>query len=152
MRTEKVLWSTTILCALFLLTAPMFGGRAVWANRGGGMIRDAAGWDWLLPILGVVAIVGLVVCVFTRPRVVIPVLGAAIATAAFAVAAYSAGSFGLAIVENRVQPGGFVFGRDEPYRVLAAPSPQPYTVVATVAAGFALVLAVSWLRPAEDEW
>ena len=29
MRSEKLLRSLTILCALFLLTAPMFGGRAV---------------------------------------------------------------------------------------------------------------------------
>lgn len=152
MRTEKILWSFTILCALFLLTAPMFGGRAVWANRGGGTIRDAAGWGWLLPALAVVAIVGLVVGVFTRPRVVVPVLGAAFATAAFAMAAYHAGSSWLVKAQNRAQPVGFEFGRDEPYRVLMLPSPEPYTIVATVATGFAVVLTVSWLKQAEDEW
>ena len=152
MRTEKLLWSFTILCAIFLLTAPMFGGRAVWANRGGGTIRDAAGWDWLLPALGVAAIVGLVVGVFTRPRVVVPVLGVAIATVALAMAAYHAGNSWLAIVQNRAQPAGFDFARNEPFRVLMLPSPQPYTIVATVGAGFALVLTISWLRPAEDEW
>lgn len=152
MRTEKVLWSCAILCAIFLLFGPLLGGRTVWANRGGGTITDAAGWDWAAPVSGIVAIAGLVAGVFTRPRVAIPVLGAAVATAAFAMAAFAAGSFWVATMQGTAQPQGFVPGRSDPYEVLMSPNPQPFAVVATVATGFALVLTVSWLQPADDEW
>ena len=67
-------------------------------------------------------------------------------------AAYHAGSSWLAKAQNRAQPVGFEFGRDEPYRVLMLSSPEPYAIVAAVAAGFAVVLAVSWLKPTQDEW
>ena len=149
MRTENVLWQCTLVCAFLLLCAP-FTPRTTWsadaaAPRGNpSSIRDAAGWDMVAPLAGIVAIVGLVAGVLTRPRVVVPVVGAAVATIAFAVTARAAGQYWLDLLR------GAPFMPD--FTTQPAPGPPFFAIIATVATGFALVLTVSWLHPADDEW
>jgi len=95
------------------------------------------------PISGVVAIASLVVGVLSRRRIVIPFFCAA-ATIAFAATALAAGQYWLELSRGAGAMAQFVM---EP-----APGPPYFAIIATVATGFALVLTVSWLEPAEDEW
>jgi len=149
MKTEKVLWSFTIACAILLLLAP-FTPRTTWIYDGPrpsdnpSSIRDSAGWDMAAPLSGVVAIAGLVVGVLSRRRIVIPSFCAATATIAFAVTALAAGQYWLELSRGAGTMAQFVM---EP-----APGPPYFAIIATVATGFALVLTVSWLEPAEDDW
>ena len=148
MRTEKVLWQFAVVCAVLLLFAPL-APRTTWsaddaAPRGNpSSIRDAAGWDMVAPLAGIVAIVGLVTGFLTRPRVVVPVIGAAVATIAFAVTARAAGEYWLDLLR------GAPFMPD--FTTYPAPGPPFFAVIATAATGFALVLTISWLKPGEDE-
>ncbi len=149
MRTEKVLWSFAIACGVLLLFAP-FTPRTTWFYDGPrpsdnpSTIRDSAGWDMVAPISGVVAIFSLVVGVLSRRRIVIPSFSAAAATIAFAVTALAAGHYWLELARGAGAMAGFVMQR--------APGPPYFAIIATIATGFALVLTVSWLEPAEDEW
>jgi hypothetical protein len=149
MRTEKVLWSFAIVCAVLLLFAP-FTPRTTWVYDGPqpvgnpSTIRDAAGWDMVAPLSGIIAIAGLVVGVLARPRVIVPVLSTAIATIAFAMTAVAAGRYWLEL--------GRGAGAMADFSMHSAPAPPYFAIVATVATGFALVLTVSWLEPADDEW
>jgi hypothetical protein len=148
MRTDKVLWWFALGCAVFLLLGPL-GGRTRWHNPGGGTITDAAGWDWAVLIAGCAAIAGLVVGRLARPRVVVPVTAAGVAIAAFGMAAAVTGQYWMAILQGNIQPRGFDPHRDDPFRVIVTSGLQPFAVVATVATGLALVLAVSWRWPGE---
>jgi hypothetical protein len=149
MRTERVLWQFAVVYAVLLLFAPLTP-RTTWSAdetlpRGNpSSVRDAAGWDMVAPIAGVVAIVGLVAGYLSRPLVIVPVIGAAIATTAFAVAARAAGTYWLDLLR------GAPFMPD--FTMYPAPGPPFFAIVATVATGFALVLMVSWLKPGEDAW
>jgi len=96
------------------------------------------------PISGVVAIVSLVVGVLSRRRIVIPSFCAAVATIAFAVTALAAGQYWLELARGAGALAGFVMQQ--------AVCPPFFATIATVATGFALVLTVSWLEPAEDDW
>jgi hypothetical protein len=63
---ETLLWRLALACAVFLLFAP-FTPRTMWlyprsANPGAAAtMRDAAGWDWLSPVCGVLALLGLAI-------------------------------------------------------------------------------------------
>lgn len=151
LRTEKVLWSFALLCAISLLSAPLVGGRTVWAGRGG-QFTEAAGWDWLVPALGAVAIAGLVAGLFLRPQKALAAIGAAVATMAFGAAAYAAGTAWIALLQGSTLLEGSAPGNGVLYELRYPSRPQPFAIIATIATGFALVLTVSWLEPAEDEW
>jgi hypothetical protein len=151
MRTEKVLWALAVLCAVYLLSGPFLGGRTVWSHRGW-IISDGAGWDWLMPAAGIVALGGLVIGVALLPRVAIPVFGAAIAMVAFAIAAYASGSAWIDLLQGTTRLQASLSARGEQVEVLYPSQPQSFAVVATVATGFALVLVISWLKPSADEW
>lgn len=149
-----MLWWSTLLCAVYLLTGLILGGRSIWKAVGGTSIRDGVGWDWAMSARGVVAIAGLAVDVRNRPRVVVPLIGAAVATLAFAAATYAAGNSRAALLQGTAIPLRWDSGKVEPgeLELLHPARPQSYAVIATVGAGFALVLAVSWLERASDKW
>lgn len=136
MRAEKLFWRLAIACALLLLLGIFPFWRTVWVGAAG-YDRDSAGWDWAAALSGVVALTGLGIGAWARPRVLVPVLGAAAAAVAFAVAAYAAGSYWFAILDGTV--------RFDP-RLTMRPSPALpiFAAVATVGVGCAVVLAASW--------
>ena len=149
MRTEKVLWSFALACAVFLLFAP-FTPRTMWysadTERPGGTssVRHSAGWEWVVPLCGIAAIVGLTTGIRTRRLVTIPVLGAGAASIAFVVAAVAAGGHWIDGMRGALALGAF--------RTSPAPGAPYFAVVATVGAGYALVLAIGWLKPADADW
>ncbi|HET7093689.1 MAG TPA: hypothetical protein VFI22_09435 [Thermomicrobiales bacterium] len=149
MRTEKTLWTFAAICAIALLFAP-FTPRTMWLYDGqrpegqAFSIRDSSGWDWLVPVLGVAAIVVLFVAALLRPRVVLPTLGAVLAARAFGIAAVAAGRYWLDLTRGAAAI--------EDYRIVPAPGPPFFTVVAIAGAAYALALAVSWLSPGDGEW
>ena len=80
----------------FILFAPLTP-RTSWvggdsrATHGTAGMRHSAGWEWILLVCGVAAILSLATGRAARPRVAGPVFGAAAALAAFATAAAAAG-------------------------------------------------------------
>jgi hypothetical protein len=149
MKTERVLWLLAIVCAVLLLFAP-FTPRTTWfydgpdPRRNPSTIRDSAGWDMVAPLSGLVAIIGLVVGVLSRRRIVIPSFCAVVATVAFAVTALAAGQYWMELSRGAGAMAQFV--------MKPAPGPPYFAVIATVATGFALLLTVTWLAPATDDW
>ena len=141
MRTEKIIWRLAMACALVLLLGIFPFWRTEWVGRGG-YARDSAGWDWLAVLSGLIAIAGLAIGASVRPRVLGPVLGAAAAAVAFAVAAYAAGSYWSAVLSGMVP--------SEPRLTMRPSFAVPvFAALATVGAGCAVVLAISWLRLGE---
>ncbi len=101
----------------------------------------------LAALSGIVALVGLGIGAWARPRVVVPVLGAVVAAVAFAVAAYAAGSYWSAILTGMVAlEGGAI---DSRLRMHPSPAVPVFAFLATVGAGCAFVLAVGWRRPGQ---
>jgi hypothetical protein len=150
MRTENVLWWLTTGCATLLLFGPS-AGRTTWIRQGGGVVKDAAGYDWLALCSGIVAIVSLTVGLWARPRVLLPVLGAAAAVVAFLLTAVASGSYWMAILRGDVTHNGIVLPASEGWTVYPASGPPFFAVIATIGTAFALGLTVYWLTPAEDE-
>src|SRR4051812_28024926 len=116
MRSEYVLWWFSLACAVFLMFAP-FTPRTMWYYNGSSPVgnaysyRDAAGWDALSLPCGVAALISLVVGAFLRPCVIVPVLTAAGAAAAFGLTAFAAGQYWIdlargaaAIPDYRIDP------------------------------------------------
>ena len=103
----------------------------------------------LAALSGLIAIAGLGIGTWARPRVMVSVLGAASAAAAFAVTAYAAGAYWVAILTDTVTLEGTTV--TERWRIFPSPGVPLFMVAATVATGFAVVLAIDWLRPGETE-
>ncbi len=144
MRMEKVLWVFALACAALLFFAP-FSPRTTWISEnprqtgGTGTIRHSAGWDWVAPSCGVVAVVALVGGAAARPRVAAPVFAAAIATASLAGAAAAAWGHWRDATSGTLDLDGFTT-----YPPPAAPA---FALIAALGAGYALVLALGWLAP-----
>ena len=136
MKAEKLLWRLAMTCALLLLLGIFPFWRTVWVG-GGGSNRDSAGWDWMAAFSGIVALTGLGIGAWARPRVLGPVLGAVAAAVAFAAAAYAAGSYWFAILDGTV--------RFDPRLTMHPSLAVPvFAAVATLGAGCAVVLATRW--------
>lgn len=143
MRTENVVAVLAVACAFVLLFAP-FTGRTTWVSAdpretgGTGGIRHSAGWDYVAPMCGLIAIAGVVAGWFARPRVVIPLAGAIAAAIAFTVIAVAAAGHWLDGITGRLDLRGFT--------THPAPGAPFFAVVAILGAGYAIALAIGWLR------
>ena len=146
MRMERVLRVFALVCAVLLFFAPV-SGRTTWISAepretgGTGSIRHSAGWDWVAPLCGVVAIVGLAVGAVARPRVAGPVLGAAVATVALAGAAAAAWGHWRDAASGALDLRGFT--------THPAPAAPAFALIAALGALCALVLALGWLKPGD---
>jgi hypothetical protein len=143
MRTENVLRWIAIGCAVFLLLGP-FGGRTAW-GRGSPTTMDSAGYNFAALGSGVVALAALGVAFWARPRVVVPLLGAAVAMAAFGLTAYVSGTYWLALSRGEALLEGR-FAMPEKMTVFPAWGPPFFATAALFGAISALALAVLWLR------
>lgn len=89
MRTARVLWRFTVVCAALLIVAP-FTPRTTWQatsrGAGGSLIIEGVGWQAIAALIGVGALVVLVAG-FSAGRRESAVAGAAIATFGFVVIA-----------------------------------------------------------------
>jgi hypothetical protein len=143
---DRVLWWLAISCTVLLLFGPL-GGRTEWVHRDGATITDAAGYDWLAPLAGVVAIIGLGVGRRSRQHAPIAVLGAAVATISLSSMVVVAGTYWLAIERGDLQSHGVVLDQSGGYFVRPAAGPPFVALIAAVAATFAVILTVRWLSP-----
>lgn len=149
MPTGIVLRRIAIGCAIVLLCGPL-GGRTTW-EKGHVTATDAAGYNVVALLSGVVALTALGVAFWTRPRFVLPVLGALVAVAAFGLTAYVSGIDVLARTRGEV----YLYGVGEFMRVTAkvnpAIAPPFFAFAAVVGAVSAFALAVSWIRQRTSE-
>jgi hypothetical protein len=144
MRTEDVLRRVAIGCAIFLLFGPLGGRTSV--KDGGTTVTVAAAYNMAALFSGTVALVALGGALWTRPRLILPLLGAVVAITAFGLTAFVAGLDGLARTRGEV----YLYGVSEFARVTAKihPSVGPpfFALAAATGAVTTLALAVSWLR------
>jgi hypothetical protein len=142
MRTETVPRRVAIGCAIFMLFGPV-ADRTTWDR---GSVTDAAGYNIVAFLSGVIAITALAVSLWMRPRVILPVLGALVTIAAFGLTIYVSGIYWLARTRGEV----FLYGPSEFMRVTAkvdpASGPPFFATVALIGAIATLALAVGWLR------
>jgi len=145
MNAERALWRVAIACAVLLLFAPMTP-RTSWTALGGGEMRSAgggathsAGWDWIAPLAGIAAAIGLFVGRGQRPRVAGTVAGAAIASLSLGIAA--ALGHWLDLMSGSLDMMGWT----------TSPAPAVAYFAAIAAAGMAasLILLGCWLRPGD---
>jgi hypothetical protein len=148
MPTENVLRWVAIGCAVFLLFGPVGGRTSV--KDGGTTMTVAAAYNMAALFSGTVALVALGGALRARPRLILPLLGAVVAIAAFGLTAFVAGIDGLARTRGEV----YLYGVSEFTRVNAKihPSVGPpfFTLAAVIGAMATLALAVSWLRQPRD--
>jgi hypothetical protein len=142
MRVEKTLWVMAVVCAVLLLFAP-FTPRTSWSHRGGGM-RHSAGWDWIAPLAGVVAIASLAVGAHARPRIAGPVFAASFAAIAFGGATIAAAGHWGSIIIGALEIEG--------WHLYPAPSVSFFAVIASAGTVVTLILLGTWLRQGQDEW
>jgi hypothetical protein len=147
MQTEIVPRRVAIGCAIFLLFGPL-GGRTMWV-QGRTTATDAAGYNVVALLSGVVVLAALGVALWARPRVVLPLLGALVAVAAFVLTAYVCG----VDVWARLQGQVWVYaswsiseGTGRNSTVYPAWGPPFFALAALIGATASLVLAISWLR------
>lgn len=150
METETALRRIALGCAIFMLFGPV-GGRTTWVegNRGG-TTTDAAGYNLAALVSGVVALAALALALYLRPRVVLPVLGAAVAIAAFALTIVASGVYVWALLQGEIWfygAGGFAEGMCRKCTVHPAWGPPFFALAALIGALASLALAVGWLRP-----
>ncbi len=142
---SRVFRGIATVCAFLLLFGPL-GGRTSWVSRTGGTSSESAGYEWVVLFAGVLSIVALVLDRSSRPVAAGMPAGTLVAGAAFGLAAWSAGSYALALARlgipfgrARLLPGGEI--------VVATVGPPVFTTIA--AAGLAccaVLVAVRW-RP-----
>ena len=145
---ERVLWRIAVGCAALLLCAPMTP-RTSWTylpqseSGPGGGTTHSAGWDWIAPLLGIVAVISLIVGRRQRPGVAGAVFSATIASIGLAVAGAAAlghwldlRSEWLSIARSVIHP---------------APAVAYFAAIAIVGLVAALVLLGSWLHPSGDD-
>jgi len=145
---ERVLWRIAVSSAALLLCAPMTP-RTSWtylpqreSGPGGGMTHSAA-WDWVAPLLGVVALVSLIVGHGRRLGVAGAVVGAVVASISLAGAAAAALGHWLDL-----RPGSLVFAGSV---MRPAPAVAYFAAIAIAGMVAALVLLGSWLHPGDSE-
>ena len=145
---EHTLRRLAIACALLLLLAPLTP-RTSWVGgdghetRGTSSMRHSAGWDWVMPVCGIAAILGLATGRRARPGGAFRVVGVAVALIAFTGAAVAAGGHWRDAAGGALDMRGFM--------TRPAPGALPFALVALLGAGCALALAVGWLRSAGGE-
>ncbi len=145
---ERVLWRIAVGCAALLLCAPMTP-RTSWtflaqseSGPGGGMTHSA-GWDWIAPLLGIVALVSLIVGRRRRLGVVASVLSTMVASISLAVAGVAALGHWLDLRSGSLSVAGSV--------IHPAPALAYSAAIAIVGMVAALVLLCSWLQQANAE-
>ncbi len=147
MQTEAVPRRVAFACAIFLLFGPV-GGRTTWV-RGHTTATDAAGFNVVALLSGVVAIAALACALGARPRVVLPVLGAVVAIASFGLTAYVSGVYVWARMQGQVWSfAGWNMseGMGRKWTLYPAPGPPFFTLAALVGVAATLALAIGWLR------
>lgn len=147
MRAEIVLWRVAILCAVLLFFAPMTP-RTSWSYAGasemraeGGGNTHSAGWDWIAPIMGIVALAGLTIGRWPRPGIIRPSVCVAIASLCLGVATAAALGRWLDL-----QSGALAYG---PWTIHPAPAVAYFAGIAAVGMVASLVPLGRWRQPAE---
>jgi hypothetical protein len=148
MRMESTLRRIVIGCAIFLLFGPV-GGRTMWVG-GHTTSTDAAGYNVVALLCGVVALAALAIALWMRERQMsaLPALGALVAVAAFGLTAYVSGVYVWARMQGQVwvYAGWSISeGMVRNETVYPAWGPPFFTLAALVGAVSALALAVSWM-------
>lgn len=137
------LWRIAMACAVLLLFAPATP-RTSWIYAGGGGMTHSAGWDWVAPLSGIVAIGALALTGRSCPRGAASVLGNVVAVFAFGVSAAASAGHWYSLATGSL---------DLEWESTTYPAPLvlPFAVIAAVGAVCALALLGTRLRPAEDE-
>jgi hypothetical protein len=140
---ERVLWPIAVGCAALLLCAPLTP-RTSWTylperevGAGGGMTHSA-GWEEIVLLLGIVAVVSLIVGRRRRPGVASAVFGASVASISLGVAAAAALGHWLDLMSGSLEVSRWV--------IHPAPAVAHFVAIAIVGMVAALVLLGSWLH------
>lgn len=150
-RLEPMLRRIAIGCAILLLFAPL-GGRTMWvlnANlyEGYNINTDSAGYNVGAVFAGIVAVAVLAFAFRMRPRMVLPLLGAAVAVSVFTLSALASAVTWQDMANFDVLPNGTVVDLDvgPEWAVYPAWGPPFFTMFAVVGAASTLALAIGWL-------
>jgi hypothetical protein len=144
---EDALRRIALGCGFFLLLGPL-GGRTMWVGRNQ-INTDAAVYNVAALLSGVVALAALAVAFWARPRLVLPVLSALAALAAFGLTAYVSGVYVWARMQGQVwvYAGWSISeGMGSKWTVHPAWGPPFFTLAALIGAVATLGLASAWLR------
>lgn len=143
---ETVLRRIALGCAILLLFA-LCGGRTVWV-QGNTTATDAAGYGIVATFSGVLALAALAFASWVRPRLLLPLLGAVMATAAFVLASVFAGLDVWARVQGQVWTyASMTMSPPEPgVTVYPAFGPPIFMTIAATGAIASLGLAMKWVR------
>lgn len=140
-------------CAVFLLFGIVSDRTSVSYGRSGrsSSMTDAAGYNMAATFSGIVAITGLAIALWTRPRLVLPILGAAVAIAAFGLSVFASGIYWLGRLQGEVYfygTGNFLEkgGRGT---VHPAVGPPFFATAAVIGALATLALMIMWLWQAK---
>lgn len=151
MRIETVLDRIAVGCAIFLLFAPL-GGRTMWVSKTS-TATDAAGYNVVAVLAGIVALAALAVALWMRPQeVILPVLGTLVAAAAFGISAYVSGVDVWARLHGQVWSyAGWTASAAVRTKSTVYPAwgPPFFTAAALLGAIATLSLAILWLRLGE---
>ena len=152
MRDEYTLRWVAMGCGIFLLFGPI-GGRTTWVEANS-TTTDAAGYNAVAVLSGVVALAALGFANWARPRMIpvaLPVLGAVAAAAAFGLTVVTAGVYVVARLRGQVYFYGIGefsdIGRNE--TVYPPPGPPFFALAAFVGFLASLALTITWLRDPE---
>ena len=106
-------------------------------------MTHSAGWDWIAPLLGVVALVSLIVGRRQRPGVAGAVFSAAIASISLAGAGAAAVGHWLDLMSGSLREARWV--------IYPAPAVAYFAAIAMVGLVAALVLLGNWLHQGDAE-
>lgn len=145
---SRIAWGAAAGCAFLLLFGPL-GGRTAWVGREGGTSGEAAGYEWVVLLAGALAVVALLLGRPSRPGMAGTAAAALVACAAFGMAAWSAGSYALALARlgfpfgrARLLPGGEI--------VIAAAGPPVFAAIAAVGLACCVGLVFAWSKSARE--
>lgn len=154
---ETVLWRVALGCSFLMLLGPM-ADRTTYAKRSGFVfITDAAGYNIVALLSGVVALGALGFAAWARPRVFLTALALAGAVAAFGLTVFMSGL----AVSARFQGEVWFYGTDSyatdaaemgrRVTIDAADGPYFFVAAALLGAIATLGLGVMWLRQSRSE-
>lgn len=127
-----------------------FGGRTMWMKGNGrNVITDAAGYNAVAVLSGVLALAALAVALNTRSRVVVPALAALVAVSAFGLSVYVSGLYVWARWQGEIwfYGAGWFAGDQGPTWTVSLPwGPSYFALAAFVGALASLALTISWMR------
>lgn len=128
-------------CAIVLVFSQI-GGRSSWVDRKTGAgIRDAAGWDWVAMLAGLVVVGALLVAWWAGAGDRRGTWAWVVAAAAFVVAAQAAGRYWADTADGFVQPQAATVDGTK-WTTHVAESPPRVTVAAIAGAAVATVMAI----------